>query len=153
MVEAIFATVQVSVGPDLRSAEQIREIDGRLALRRRDDELRQPRHRWSGDADDWRYHADAARGRTDQGAPAYRHTGSFIYQVAKGKGYSIIDGKRFDWKERDIFCVPSWSWHEHGNASNSEDACLFSFNDMPVIGTLGLYREEVFGDNDGYQLN
>ncbi|RDV02389.1 cupin domain-containing protein [Undibacter mobilis] len=91
--------------------------------------------------------------RAGERTKAHRHTGSFIYQVAKGKGYSIIDGKRFDWKERDIFCVPSWSWHEHGNASNSEDACLFSFNDMPVIGTLGLYREEAFGDNDGYQLN
>lgn len=82
---------------------------------------------------------------------AHRHTGSFIYQVAKGKGYSIIDGKRFDWQERDIFCVPSWAWHEHGNASESEDACLFTFNDLPVMQSLGLYREEAFGDNDGQQ--
>ena len=28
---------------------------------------------------------------------AHRHTGSFIYQVAKGRGFSIIGGKRFDW--------------------------------------------------------
>src|SRR6218665_2427965 len=38
---------------------------------------------------------------------AHRHTGSFLYQVAKGRGYSIINGQRFDWQERDIFCVPS----------------------------------------------
>jgi gentisate 1,2-dioxygenase len=82
---------------------------------------------------------------------AHRHTGSFIYQVAKGAGYSIIDGKRFDWKERDIFCVPSWMWHEHANASASEDACLFTFNDLPVMQSLGLYREEAYGDNGGQQ--
>lgn len=73
---------------------------------------------------------------------AHRHTGSFIYQVAKGSGYSVIDGKRLDWQERDIFCLPSWAWHEHANGSASEDACLFSFHDLPVIEALGFYREE-----------
>jgi gentisate 1,2-dioxygenase len=82
---------------------------------------------------------------------AHRHTGSSIYQCAKGEGYSIIAGKRFDWKKRDIFCVPSWAFHEHGNASQSEDACLFCFNDLPVMNALGLYREEAFGENGGNQ--
>jgi gentisate 1,2-dioxygenase len=89
--------------------------------------------------------------RPGERTKAHRHTGSFIYQVAKGSGYSIIDGKRFDWTERDIFCVPSWAWHEHANASASEDACLFTFNDLPVMLSLGLYREEAFGDNGGQQ--
>jgi gentisate 1,2-dioxygenase len=82
---------------------------------------------------------------------AHRHTGCAVYQVAKGAGYSIIDGKRFDWKKRDIFCVPAWAFHEHGNASASEDACLFNFNDLPVMKALGLYREEAFGENAGHQ--
>lgn len=82
---------------------------------------------------------------------AHRHTGSIIYQVAKGRGYSIINGQRFDWRERDIFCVPSWAWHEHANASDSEDACLFSFHDLPVMEKLGLYREEALADNGGHQ--
>lgn len=81
----------------------------------------------------------------------HKHTGSFVYQCAKGKGYTIINGKRFDWKERDIFCVPSWAWHEHHNLSDTEDACLFSFNDLPVIESLGLYQERVFEENDGNQ--
>jgi len=82
---------------------------------------------------------------------AHRHTGSSIYQCAKGSGYSIIGGKRFDWKRRDIFCVPSWAFHEHGNSSATEDACLFCFNDLPVMNALGLYREEAFGENQGHQ--
>ena len=82
---------------------------------------------------------------------AHRHTGSVIYQVAKGSGHSVIGGRRFDWQERDIFCVPSWVFHEHANGSDREDACLFSFHDLPVMEALGLYREEAFGDNGGYQ--
>ncbi|MBB5702230.1 gentisate 1,2-dioxygenase [Ochrobactrum daejeonense] len=82
---------------------------------------------------------------------AHRHTGSVLYQCAKGSGYSIINGRRFDWKERDIFCVPSWAWHEHANGSDRDDACLFSFNDMPVMHSLGLYREQAFADNGGHQ--
>src|SRR5690554_807035 len=76
---------------------------------------------------------------------------SFVYQCAKGKGYTIIDGKRFDWKERDIFCVPSWAWHEHHNLSETEDACLFSFNDLPVMEKLGLYQEKEYTENNGNQ--
>src|SRR5262245_48551221 len=55
--------------------------------------------------------------RAGEHTRAHRHTGSWMYQVAKGRGFSVIDGKRFDWKERDIFCVPSWAWHEHANSS------------------------------------
>lgn len=82
---------------------------------------------------------------------AHRHTGSFLYQVAKGSGYSIINGRRFDWQEHDIFCVPSWAWHEHANASQTEDACLFCFNDLPAIKAMGFYREEALADNGGHQ--
>lgn len=83
---------------------------------------------------------------------AHKHTGSFVYQCAKGKGYSIINGQRFDWKERDIFCIPSWAWHEHHNLSETEDACLFAFNDLPVIEGLGLYQEKNYSENNGFQL-
>ncbi len=82
---------------------------------------------------------------------AHQHTGSFVYQCAKGYGYSVIDGKRFDWKERDIFCVPSWAMHEHVNLSETEDAVLFSFNDLPTMEKLGLYQERAFEKNNGHQ--
>jgi len=89
--------------------------------------------------------------RAGQHTKAHRHTGSFVYQCAKGRGYSIINGQRFDWQERDIFVVPSWAWHEHVNLSDGEDACLFTFNDLPVMRSLGIYREEAFGENGGHQ--
>lgn len=80
--------------------------------------------------------------RPGEQTKAHRHTGSFIYQCAKGSGTSIVDGQRFDWKERDIFVVPSWAPHCHANASASEDACLFAFNDLPVMRALGLVAEQ-----------
>ncbi len=89
--------------------------------------------------------------RPGEHTQAHRHTGSFVYQCAKGHGHSIIEGKRFDWKERDIFCVPSWAIHEHANDSGSDDACLFTFNDLPVMRALGLYREEALRDTGGHQ--
>jgi gentisate 1,2-dioxygenase len=82
---------------------------------------------------------------------AHRHTGNSVYQVAKGSGYSVIGGQRFDWEEKDIFVVPTWTLHEHANASASEDACLFSFNDLPTMRALAVYREEEYADNGGYQ--
>lgn len=72
----------------------------------------------------------------------HRHTGSAIYQVAQGRGWSVIDGKRFDWEEKDIFALPSWAVHAHGNASATEEAVLFSFNDFPAMRALALYREQ-----------
>jgi gentisate 1,2-dioxygenase len=89
--------------------------------------------------------------RPGEHTKAHRHTGSYLYHVAKGSGHSIINGKRYDWSERDIFCVPSWAWHEHVNGSASDDACLFCLNDLPVMRALGLYREQAFGDNGGNQ--
>ncbi|TMH62626.1 MAG: cupin domain-containing protein [Betaproteobacteria bacterium] len=76
--------------------------------------------------------------RKGEATGAHRHTGSAIYQVAQGSGWSEIGGERFEWEEKDIFAIPSWAPHRHGA---SEEAVLFSFNDLPAMRALGLYRE------------
>jgi gentisate 1,2-dioxygenase len=81
---------------------------------------------------------------------AHRHTTSAVYHVFEGEGYSIIDGKRFDWERGDLFVVPSWSWHEFGN-DTSQEAILFSIQDNPVIKSLALFREEAYEENAGHQ--
>ncbi len=68
-----------------------------------------------------------------------RNTGSSIFQVAAGHGWSEIGDQRFEWEEKDIFCVPSWTTYRHGASS---EAVLFSFNDFPAMKALALYREE-----------
>jgi gentisate 1,2-dioxygenase len=67
-----------------------------------------------------------------------RHTGSMIFQVASGSGWSEINDQRFEWEEKDIFCIPSWARHRHGAHG---EAVLFSFNDIPAMKALALYRE------------
>jgi gentisate 1,2-dioxygenase len=68
-----------------------------------------------------------------------RHTGSLIYQVASGRGWSEVGGRRFEWEEKDIFCVPSWTEYRHGAHG---EAVLFCFNDLPAMKALSLYREQ-----------
>jgi gentisate 1,2-dioxygenase len=68
-----------------------------------------------------------------------RHTGSLIYQVAAGHGWSEIGDQRFEWEEKDIFCVPAWTPYRHGAGS---EAVLFCFNDLPAMRALALYREQ-----------
>jgi gentisate 1,2-dioxygenase len=89
--------------------------------------------------------------RPGERTKAHREVGNFVYQCAKGNGWSVINGRRFDWRERDIFVVPSWAFHEHANGSDSEDACLFCFHDLPVMRALGLYRQQALAENGGHQ--
>ncbi|MCZ6624009.1 MAG: cupin domain-containing protein [Deltaproteobacteria bacterium] len=81
---------------------------------------------------------------------AHRQVNSAVYHVFEGSGYSIINGKRFNWERGDFFVVPPWSWHEHAN-EGKEETILFSIQDTPVMKALGLYREEPYVENEGHQ--
>ena len=70
---------------------------------------------------------------------AIRHTGSLIYQVASGHGWSEIGGQRFEWEEKDVFAIPAWTRYRHGASS---EAVPLSFNDFPAMRALALWREE-----------
>lgn len=73
---------------------------------------------------------------------AHRHTSSVVYQVVRGEGTTIIDGREFGWSPGDVIAVPSWARHEHHNSSPAKDAVLFSFTDEPLLTYLGLLRCE-----------
>ena len=88
--------------------------------------------------------------RTGVHTRAHRQVGSAVYHVFEGRGYSVINGQRFDWERGDFFVVPPWAWHEHVN-EQKEEAILFSIHDTPVMKSLGLYREEPYGENAGHQ--
>jgi gentisate 1,2-dioxygenase len=54
----------------------------------------------------------------------------------------VINGEPFHWEKGDSFIAPLWSWHEHVNRSQTEEALLFSMHDKPVLDAFSLYREE-----------
>ncbi|MFF5297134.1 cupin domain-containing protein [Paractinoplanes globisporus] len=70
--------------------------------------------------------------------PAARQSGNQIFVVYRGRGHSVIDGRRFDWEPGDMFVVPSWVPVEH----HSPDADLFSIDDSPVLRAIGIFRRE-----------
>ena len=73
---------------------------------------------------------------------SHRHTGSAVYNVVRGEGTTVIDGQRFDWSKGDFLALPPWAVHAHENRSKTAEAILFQVNDIPVLKSLGLYREE-----------
>lgn len=72
---------------------------------------------------------------------SHRHNTSTIYIGVRGNGYTVAGNQRIDWSKHDIYAVPSWCWHEHGN-DGSEDAIVYSVSDSPVMEKLGLYCEQ-----------
>ena len=80
--------------------------------------------------------------RPGESTKAHRHTASAIYHVVEGSGHSVVDGQQLTWRDKDVFCVPGWTFHEHVNASATEPAVLFSFTDAPVLKALSLFREQ-----------
>jgi gentisate 1,2-dioxygenase len=82
---------------------------------------------------------------------AKRVTGSSVYHVASGRGFTIVNGTKIVWEKGDSLAVPPWAWHEHGNASDKEEAFLFCLDDSPVFQSLGLFLEEPYQEADGHQ--
>ncbi len=72
---------------------------------------------------------------------AHRHVCCINYHVVEGSGYLLVGERKLDWEDKDVFTVPTWTFHEHVNTGN-HPALLFSFSDAPVMKALDLYREE-----------
>jgi gentisate 1,2-dioxygenase len=72
---------------------------------------------------------------------AHRQTSSAVYHVLAGAGSTVIDGVRYAWETGDFFVVPPSARHEHAN-DGAEPAILFSVQDVPLLASAGLYREE-----------
>ncbi len=69
-----------------------------------------------------------------------RQTASLLVAPFAGKGYSLIDGKRFDWNQFDTLAVPAGCWCEHHNGSDTDPVYLFVASDEPTLKKLSLYK-------------
>jgi gentisate 1,2-dioxygenase len=70
-----------------------------------------------------------------------RTTANLLVSPFEGEGYSIVDGKRYDWKKFDTLAIPGGSWFEHHNLSADKPLYLFVASDEPVLKKLGLYKK------------
>lgn len=82
---------------------------------------------------------------------AHRHVHSNVYHAFKGQGYTIMNGVKFEWSEGDFFVIPSWTWHEHVNTSETEECYLFSTNDLPIMEAFNFERVEEYAKKNGHQ--
>jgi gentisate 1,2-dioxygenase len=46
----------------------------------------------------------------------HRHGGEAWLYALEGRGHSVVDDVRYDWKEGDLVVVDHWAWHQHFNS-------------------------------------
>jgi len=56
-------------------------------------------------------------------------------------GFSVIDGKRFEWDAFDNLAVPGGSWFEHANGDPKHPAILFIASDEPALKCFHLFKK------------
>lgn len=69
----------------------------------------------------------------------HRHSHIAILIVQQGHGHSTIDGKRIDWQQGDVFCIPPWLVHDHRNDADNEDAILYTLQDIAAMTAQGTW--------------
>lgn len=69
----------------------------------------------------------------------YRATDATVCCVTEGSGRSTIGETVIEWREHDIFTIPSWQFASH---ETDADAVLFSFSDRPAQQAFGVWRED-----------
>jgi gentisate 1,2-dioxygenase len=74
----------------------------------------------------------------------YRATDSTVYTVLEGQGRSRIGGDTMEWRQHDVFVVPSWYPVSH---FAQKDSILFSISDRAAQKALGIWREEILHRN------
>jgi gentisate 1,2-dioxygenase len=76
---------------------------------------------------------------------AHRHNSYAIYHIVQGVGYSIVEGRKFEWSRGDTFVCPPMASHEH-IATGTEQAIQYVIQDMPArIMERNLIWEEPIG--------
>ncbi len=74
------------------------------------------------------------------GAPR-RRTASAVYFAMRGAGTLEVGDQTLSFNKSDSLVVPNFVRTRFVNASNTDEALLFSVEDTPVLKALGLYRE------------
>lgn len=72
------------------------------------------------------------------------HQGGFNLFVLKGKGYTTVDGVRFDWSEGDLILLPFKKGgveHQHFNLDDKPSRWL-AFSSIPMGDMVGYFIEQ-----------
>lgn len=79
-------------------------------------------------------------------APAHRHTQSALRFIVEGSGaFTAVDGEKTIMHEGDFVITPSWTWHDHGNESDTPMVWLDGL-DIPLVSMLDASFFEKYAD-------
>jgi gentisate 1,2-dioxygenase len=86
---------------------------------------------------------------------AYRHCEAVIH-ILSGTGYSIIDGRRYDWGPHDSLHIQNGAWFQHGNSSDTTSAYMLVSKPTPIFEHISSFVFAYLGDDfsdppDDYQ--
>jgi gentisate 1,2-dioxygenase len=66
-------------------------------------------------------------------APAHRHSQSALRFIIEGKGaYTAVDGEPIYMHPGDLILTPTWTWHDHGNESDTPTVWMDGL-DIPIV--------------------
>ena len=69
-------------------------------------------------------------------APSHRHSQSALRFIIEGNGaYTAVDGEKTIMHEGDFVITPPWTWHDHGNESDTPMVWLDGL-DVPIVDFL-----------------
>ncbi len=78
---------------------------------------------------------------------AHRHIYEETEYILAGRGYSIVEDQRIEWKTGDTLCIPVFSWHQHFN-SGEETARFLVHHNRPYMQNMGFLMIEHGEDAD-----
>jgi len=79
-------------------------------------------------------------------APTHRHTSSALRFILEGTGaYTAVDGERASMHPGDFILTPSWTFHDHGNPTDSPVVWLDGL-DVPLVNMLSAGFAEKYSD-------
>lgn len=69
----------------------------------------------------------------------HRHNMEAIIHVLEGRGYTEIDGVKFEWSAGDTISVPPMSEHQHFNLEMSRRVRLFAVHTASLMSNIGSF--------------
>jgi gentisate 1,2-dioxygenase len=67
-----------------------------------------------------------------------RHNSSLVNFCIQGEGSTIIDGRRLNYHQFDVWTTPPWSTYQHFN-DTAEDQVRLTYSNSPLLEKLGVH--------------
>jgi len=72
----------------------------------------------------------------------HRHIHEALIHFLQGRGYSMVNDQRVDWKAGDTLFLPPWTWHNFCNSDSAKPARYLAITNRPLVHGLGLEEQE-----------